>query len=93
MRSISKADAESPRRFRRLALLDVPHPDEFFSEIRMLPEPGKFGAKIDDEHPSYPRWSAFHQVKGLPERVLEGRFQIYPDFLIDYPPWSARFCS
>jgi pimeloyl-ACP methyl ester carboxylesterase len=68
----------------KLALLDVPHPDEFFSEIRMLPEPGKFGAKIDDEHPGYPWWFAFHQVKGLPERVLEGRFQIYQDFLIDY---------
>jgi pimeloyl-ACP methyl ester carboxylesterase len=50
----------------------------------MLPEQGKFGAKIDDDHPGYPWWFAFHQVKGLPEKVLEGRFQIYQDFLIDY---------
>jgi hypothetical protein len=34
----------------KLALRDVPQPDEFFSEIRMLPEQGKFGEKIDDEH-------------------------------------------
>ena len=65
---------------RAAAMLDVPHPDEFFSEIRMLPEVGKFGAKIDDEHPGYPWWFAFHQVKGLPEN-FSGRFQIYQDFL------------
>ena len=76
--------ANHPEATLKLALLDVPHPDEFSSEIRMLPEPGKFGTKIDDEHPGYPWWFAFHQVKGLPERVLEGRFPIYQDFLIDY---------
>jgi pimeloyl-ACP methyl ester carboxylesterase len=76
--------ANHPEATLKVALMDVPHPDEFFSEIRMLPEAGKFGDKIDDEHPGYPWWFAFHQVKGLPERVLEGRFQIYQDFLIDY---------
>jgi pimeloyl-ACP methyl ester carboxylesterase len=76
--------ANHPEATVKLALMDVPHPDEFFSELRMLPEAGKFGTKIDDEHPGYPWWFAFHQVKGLPERVLEGRFQIYQDFLIDY---------
>ena len=50
----------------------------------MLPEHGKFGEKIDDEHPGYPWWFAFHQVKGLPEKILEGRFHIYQDFLFDY---------
>ena len=76
--------ANHPDATLKLALLDVPHPDEFFSEIRMLPELGKFGAKIDDEHPGYPWWFAFHQVKGLPEKVLEGRFQSYQSFLFDY---------
>ena len=76
--------ANHPEATLKVALLDVPHPDPLFSELRMLPEPGKFGAKIDGEHPGYPWWFAFHQVKGLPERVLEGRFQIYQDFLIDY---------
>jgi pimeloyl-ACP methyl ester carboxylesterase len=76
--------ANHPEATLKVALLDVPHPDEFFSEIRMLPEPEKFGAKIDDEHPGYPWWFAFHQVKGLPEQVLQGRFSIYQNFLIDY---------
>lgn len=76
--------ANHPEATLKLALLDVPHPDEFFSEIRMLPEEGKFGEKIDDEHPGYPWWFAFHQVKGLPEKLLEGRFHIYQDFLFDY---------
>jgi len=68
----------------KLALLDVPHPDEFFSELKMLPEQGKFGEKIDAEHPGYPWWFAFHQVKGLPEKLLAGRFDTYQDFLFDY---------
>jgi pimeloyl-ACP methyl ester carboxylesterase len=76
--------ANHPEATVKLAMLDVPHPDELFSEIRMLPEVGKFGARIDDEHPGYLWWFAFHQVKGLPEKVLEGRFQIYQDFLFDY---------
>ena len=76
--------ANHPEVTLKLALLDVPHPDDFFSELRMLPEHGKFGEKIDDEHPGYPWWFAFHQVKGLPEKILEGRFHIYQDFLFDY---------
>ena len=76
--------ANHPEATLKIALLDVPHPDEFFSEIRMLPEVGKFGDKIDDEHPGYPWWFAFHQVKGLPEKILEGRFPIYQNFLLDY---------
>jgi pimeloyl-ACP methyl ester carboxylesterase len=76
--------ANHPDATLKIALLDVPHPDEFFSEIRMLPQPGKFGDKIDDAHPGYPWWFAFHQVKGLPEKVLDGRFQVYQNFLIDY---------
>ena len=77
--------ANHPEATTKLAIMDVPHPDEFFSEIRMLPEPGKFGDKIDDEHPGYPWWFAFHQVKGLPEKLLEGdRASIYTNFVMDY---------
>ena len=77
--------ANHPEATIKLALLDVPHPDEFFSEIRMLPEQGKFGEKIDDEHPGYPWWFAFNQVKGLPEKLLEGdRSKIYLNWLMDY---------
>lgn len=76
--------ANHPEATLKLALLDIPHPDEIIMEFRMLPELGKFGTKIDDEHPGYPWWFAFHQVKGLPEEILKGRFPIYQSFLIDY---------
>jgi pimeloyl-ACP methyl ester carboxylesterase len=76
--------ANHPEATLKVALLDVPHPDESMMEIRMLPDVGTFGAKIDDEHPGYTWWFAFHQVKGLPETILQGRFAIYQNFLIDY---------
>jgi len=50
----------------------------------MLPEVGKFAAKIDEDHPIYPWWFAFHQIKGLPEKLLAGREGIYINFLLDY---------
>lgn len=39
---------------------------------------------IDEQHPGYPWWFAFHQVKGVPEKVFAGRFHIYQDFVMDY---------
>ncbi len=53
-------------------------------KIPMLPEVGRFGTKIDDAHPGYPWFFAFHQVKGLPERLLAGRTDIYLNFCLDY---------
>lgn len=76
--------ANYPEATLRVALMDVPHPDEFMMDLRMLPAAGAFGAKIDDQHPGYPWWFAFHQVKGLPEALLSGRSGIYLDFLLDY---------
>ncbi|MHA4844748.1 alpha/beta hydrolase [Flavitalea antarctica] len=76
--------ANYPDAIIKLALMDVPHPDNLFGQLRMLPENGKFGTKIDEQHPGYPWWFAFHQVKGLPENILEGRTGIYLDFLLDY---------
>jgi pimeloyl-ACP methyl ester carboxylesterase len=76
--------ANHPEATLKLALMDVPHPDDFFSQMRLLPEHGKFGDKIDEQHPGYPWWFAFHQVKGLPEKVLAGRMGIYQDFIMDY---------
>ncbi len=74
-----------PQATRKLALLDVAHPDESFNEIRMLPAVGKFGETIDAAHPVYTWWFAFHQVPGLPEKVLgDGRFRLYVDWLFDY---------
>ena len=53
-------------------------------KIPMLPRVGSFGTKIDDMHPAYPWFFAFQQVKGLPERLLEGRTDIYLNFCLDY---------
>lgn len=68
----------------KLAILDVPHPDDGWMKIPMLPEPGRFGSRIDEDHPVYPWWFAFHQVKGLPEKLLAGRLDIYLNYCIDY---------
>jgi pimeloyl-ACP methyl ester carboxylesterase len=56
----------------RLVLLDVGHPSAGYRNLKLLPEPGTFGDRVDEDHP-YFWWFAFHQVKGLPEQLLQGR--------------------
>jgi pimeloyl-ACP methyl ester carboxylesterase len=73
-----------PQATRKLAIMDVPHPDETWMQMPLLPAVGKFGTKIDDQHPGYPWWFAFQQVKGLPERLLDGRIGLYINFCLDY---------
>jgi pimeloyl-ACP methyl ester carboxylesterase len=76
--------AQFPQATLKLAMMDVPHPDDGWMKIPLLPQVGRFGAKIDDLHPAYPCFFAFQQVKGLPERLLEGRTDIYLNFCVDY---------
>lgn len=64
--------ANHPDQVSKLVMLDVAHPSAGYMRIPMLPDPGTFTNKIDEEHP-YLWWFAFHQVKGLPEQLLEGR--------------------
>ena len=64
--------ANHPDQVRKLVMLDVGHPSEGYLKLALLPELGTFGEKIDEDHP-YLWWFAFHQVKGLPEELLEGR--------------------
>lgn len=73
-----------PQATRRLAIMDVPHPDETWMQMPLLPAVGQFGTKIDDQHPGYAWWFAFQQVKGLPERLLDGRIDTYLNFCLDY---------
>lgn len=82
--------ANHPEATRKLALLDVPHPDENFMKLTMLPEIGKFGAKVDEQHPPYPWWFAFNQVKDLPEALLKGRFGLYQDWMFGYLALDPR---
>jgi pimeloyl-ACP methyl ester carboxylesterase len=74
--------ANHPEATLKLALLDVPHPDELFSELRMLPEHGKFGAKIDAST-RLPLVVCVPSGEGLPEKILAGNFSTYQDFLFD----------
>jgi pimeloyl-ACP methyl ester carboxylesterase len=86
--------ANYPDATRKLAIMDVPHPDDSWMKMPMLPQVGKFGTKIDEAHPGYPWWFAFHQVKGLPETILKGGgMSVYQDFLIDYLTKDSRSIS
>ncbi|MFK3739163.1 alpha/beta fold hydrolase [Massilia sp. TN1-12] len=67
----------------KLVLIDVPHPDQSLYSWPILPQAGTFGDKIDDAHP-FAWWFAFHQVKGLPEQLLEGRQYLEQEWFFRY---------
>lgn len=75
--------ASHPDLVRRLVLLDVGPPSAGYMNLRLLPEPDTFGDKIDEAHP-YLWWFAFHQVKGMPEELLEGRAGIEQAWFFRY---------
>ncbi|MEH2394276.1 MAG: alpha/beta hydrolase [Nostoc sp.] len=77
--------ANHPEATTKLALLDVPHPDESWYDFSMLPQEGQFGDKIDAEHPPYPWWFAFHQVRGLDEKLLAD------DGMREYIAWLFNY--
>ncbi|MEU1729022.1 alpha/beta hydrolase [Nonomuraea sp. NPDC005692] len=78
--------ANHPARTRRIALLDIAHPDERFFNHSLLPRPGRH--QVDgDIHAGPGRflwWFAFNQVPGLPERLLAGRSRELIDWMCDY---------
>ncbi|GAA3167938.1 alpha/beta fold hydrolase [Nonomuraea roseoviolacea] len=78
--------ANHPAHTRRIALLDIAHPDERFYTYSLLPRPGR--QQVDgDIHAGPGRflwWFAFNQVPGLPERLLAGRSRDLVDWMIDY---------
>ncbi|GAB3242013.1 hypothetical protein GCM10027346_37940 [Hymenobacter seoulensis] len=67
----------------RLIVLDGTHPTEGMRHMPMLPAPGSLTGKMDGQHP-YIWWMAFNQIKGLPEQLLAGRFQVLLDYLFAY---------
>ncbi|WP_433428555.1 alpha/beta fold hydrolase [Nonomuraea sp. CA-141351] len=78
--------ANHPASTRRIALLDIAHPDDRFYGHSLLPRPGR--QQIDgDIHAGPGRflwWFAFNQVPGLPERLLAGRSRHLIDWMCDY---------
>ena len=72
-----------PEATEKLILADGAHPSEGMRYMSLLPAPGAFGSKMDGHQP-YVWWMAFNQVMGLPEKLLEGRFQHLLDYLFAY---------
>jgi pimeloyl-ACP methyl ester carboxylesterase len=72
-----------PQATRKLVMLDVVHPNASFAALPLLPGVGTFGDRVDDG-PIYLWWFAFHQVKGLPEQLLEGRAHLEQEWFFHY---------
>jgi pimeloyl-ACP methyl ester carboxylesterase len=76
----------------KLILADGAHPSEGMRQMPLLPAPGAFADKMDDQQP-YIWWMAFNQVKGLPEQLLAGRFHYLLDYLFHYVMLDERKMS
>ena len=72
-----------PKQVRKLMMLDTSHPSQAYASLPLLPFGDTFGDRADDLHP-YFWWFAFHQVKGLPEQLLEGRAGLEQDWFFHY---------
>jgi pimeloyl-ACP methyl ester carboxylesterase len=72
-----------PEYIQKLIVLDGSHPSEGMLQMPLIPAAGTFGDKMDANMP-YAWWMGFNQVKGLPERLLEGRFHYVLDWLLNY---------
>ncbi len=72
-----------PEVVEKLIVADGLHPNEGMMQMPLLPAPRTFGEKMDANMP-YAWWMGFNQVKGLPEKILEGRFRFLIDWLFDY---------
>jgi pimeloyl-ACP methyl ester carboxylesterase len=72
-----------PELVEKLIVLDGSHPSEGMMQMPLMPGAGTFNEKMDANMP-YAWWMAFNQVKGLPEKILEGRFHYLLDWLFNY---------
>lgn len=66
--------ANHPDLVRKVALLDVAHPEAGFYDLTLLPKPGQ---------PFHLWWFAFNQVRGLPEQLVTGRSRALIDYLCE----------
>lgn len=67
----------------KLIVLDGSHPSEGMLQMPLIPPAGTFTEKMDTNMP-YAWWMGFNQIKALPEKILEGRFQYLLDWLFEY---------
>jgi len=75
--------ANHPEMTEKLVIMDVPHPDESFSSVLMLPALGTPTDKLDASRP-FLWWFAFNQMKGMPEELLADRFEIAQKYIFHY---------
>jgi pimeloyl-ACP methyl ester carboxylesterase len=67
--------ANHPEATRKLALWEPGHSTEAFLDFPLIPQQEKING---------PFWFSLNQVRELPERLLEGRYRTFVDWLIDY---------
>ena len=72
-----------PEFIEKLIIADGSHPSEGMMQMPLMPAAGTFNEKMDANMP-YAWWMGFNQVKGLPEKILKGRFQYLLDWLFNY---------
>jgi pimeloyl-ACP methyl ester carboxylesterase len=77
--------ANHPELTRRVVMMDVPHPDPQLATWPLLPAVGQFGDKVGDGTQAYAWWFAYHQVRGLPEKLgADGRIRLEQDWFFHY---------
>lgn len=72
-----------PQTVAKLIVADGLHPSDGMTQMPLVPAAGTFEDKIDLQRP-YTWWMSFNQVKGLPEKLLEGRYRYLLDWLFHY---------
>lgn len=72
-----------PQSIEKLMVMDGAHPSEGILQMPLIPPLGTFNDKMTAEA-QYVWWMGFNQVKGLPEKILEGRFRYLLDWLFAY---------
>jgi pimeloyl-ACP methyl ester carboxylesterase len=75
--------ANYPDLTEKLIIMDVPHPDDSFAAVLMLPALGTPTDKLDPARP-FLWWFAFNQMKGMPEDLLAGRFGVAQKYIFHY---------
>lgn len=77
--------ANYPDSVRKIALLDVHHPDETMYGLTLLPQADQHvNGDFTAGNRTYLWWFALNQVRGLPEKLIAGRERMLIDQLFDY---------
>lgn len=77
--------ANHPDSVDKLVMMDVAHSDASLFNWPIVPTTTTFNdARYIDEQHAFPWWFAFHQVKGLPEKLLAGREYLEQEWIFGY---------